>query len=224
MAINLKTTAGLCDNGVKLLVYGQSGAGKTKLIETLPNPVILSAEAGLLSITGEIPYLEISSMNELLEAYKWVSESEEAKQFDSVALDSISEIGEVVLNYEKKQTKDPRQAYGALSEQMGDIIRSFRDLSGKHVYFSAKMEKNTDETGKVFYYPSLPGNKTSQSLPYFFDEVLPLRVEKDQDGNTHRMLMCDSDGLWCAKDRSGKLAAWEEPNLSFIIEKIVARS
>jgi len=61
-------------------------------------------------------------------------------------------------------------------------------------------------------------------LPYFFDEVLALRVEKDAEGVTQRALMCDSDGLWLAKDRSGKLSPWEAPNLSDIIAKIGARS
>jgi hypothetical protein len=32
--------------------------------------------------------------------------------------------------------------------------------------------------------------------------------------------MCDSDGLWIAKDRSGKLSSWEAPDLSDIIAKI----
>lgn len=66
----------------------------------------------------------------------------------------------------------------------------------------------------------MPGNKTGQSLPYFFDEVLALRVEKDADGNAQRALMCDSDGLWAAKDRSGKLSNWEAPDLASIINKI----
>jgi GTPase SAR1 family protein len=44
MAISLKRTGGLAANGVKLLVYGQAGAGKTSLIKTLPHPVVLSAE------------------------------------------------------------------------------------------------------------------------------------------------------------------------------------
>lgn len=221
MAINIKSTKGLSANGVKILVYGISGAGKTRLNSTLPNPIILSAESGLLSLAEyDLPYIEIKSMDDLQEAYRWASESSEAKDFESIALDSISEIGEVVLNFEKKQTKDPRQAYGAMSEQMGDIIRSFRDLPDRHVYFSAKAEKQADEQGRILYYPSMPGNKVAQSIPYFFDEVLALRVEKDAEGNTQRALMTDSDGLWTAKDRSGKLDAWEAPDLGSIINKI----
>ena len=99
MAINLKRTGGLSANGVKLLVYGQAGAGKTTLTATLPQPIVLSAEGGLLSIQdADLPFIEINSMATLMEAYKWLTESAEAKDFKSVALDSISEIAEVVLN------------------------------------------------------------------------------------------------------------------------------
>ena len=221
MAINVKTTGSLSANGVKVLVYGQAGAGKTSLIKTLPSPIVLSAEGGLLSIQdADLPFIEISDMDTLREAYTWLTQSDEAKGFQSVALDSISEIAEVVLNAEKKATKDPRQAYGAMQEQMADIIRAFRDLPGRHVYMSAKLEKTQDEMGRVLYAPSMPGNKTGQALPYFFDEVLALRVEKDSENNTQRALMCDSDGLWLAKDRSGKLDAWEAPDLGAIIAKI----
>lgn len=223
MAISLKRTGALASNGVKFIVYGPSGAGKTTLIKTLPNPIILSAESGLLSIQdSNLPYIEIASMDDLMEAFTWASQSDEASQFDAIALDSISEIGEVVLNYEKKQTKDPRQAYGALSEQMTDIIRAFRDLPGKHVYFSAKLEKSQDEMGRLLYNPSMPGKSLTQALPYLFDEVLALRIERDADGAVQRALMCESDGLWLAKDRSGKLEAWEAPDLGAIISKMGA--
>jgi phage nucleotide-binding protein len=221
MAINLRSTKGLHANGVKLLVYGNAGAGKTSLIPTLPSPIVFSAEGGLLSIAdADVSFVEVSSYDTLMEAYKWVTESDEAKHFESIALDSISEIAEVVLNHEKKIAKDPRQAYGAMQEQMSDIIRAFRDIPNKHVYFTAKCEKATDETGRILYAPSMPGNKTGQQLPYFFDEVLALRVEKDQEGVAQRALMCDSDGIWQAKDRSGKLDTWEAPDLGAIIRKI----
>ena len=222
MAISLKRTRDLAKNGVKILVYGQAGSGKTSLIRTLPNPLVLSAEAGLLSIQdADLPYIEIKCVEDLREAYSYIM-SEEGAGFESIALDSISEIAEVILNAEKKIAKDPRQAYGAMQEQVSDLIRAFRDIPGKHVYMSAKLEKATDEMGRILYAPAMPGNKTGQQLPYFFDEVLALRVERDAEGNVQRALMCDSDGLWQAKDRSGKLTAWEAPDLGAIVEKINA--
>ena len=222
MAINLKSTKGLHANGVKCLVYGHAGSGKTSLIPTLPAPVALSAEGGLLSISGaDVPYIEIASMANLMEAYTWLTESAEAQAFESVALDSISEIAEVVLAEELKRNKDGRAAYGELNTVMAQMIRAFRDLPGRHVYFTAKCEKAQDETGRMLYSPMMPGKSLSQNLGYFFDLVMPLRVDKDAEGNTVRALMTDSDGLWQAKNRAaGRLDMWEAPDLGSIIRKI----
>jgi phage nucleotide-binding protein len=222
MAIKLKRTGtAAASSGVKMLVYGQSGAGKTSLIRTLPSPIILSAEGGLLSIQdADLPFIEISDMETLREVYNWLTLADEAKGFQSVALDSISEVAEVVLSHEMKKSKDGRAAYGEMNSTMQELIRAFRDLPGKHVYMSAKLEKNQDEMGRVMYAPSMPGKSLTQGLPYFFDDVLALRVERDAEGVTRRALMCDSDGLWLAKDRSGKLEAWEAPDLGAIIAKI----
>lgn len=220
VAINVKRTSSVHANGVKALVYGQAGAGKTTLAATMPNPIIISAEGGLLSIKdSDLPFIEVKSMEELEEAYAYVT-GEHGVEFESVVLDSISEIAEVVLSHERKKTKDPRQAYGEMQDQMARIIRSFRDINNKNVLMTAKLEKSQDEMGRMLYAPSMPGNKTGQALPYFFDLVLALRVEKDAEGITQRALMCDSDGLWSAKDRSGKLSAWEAPDMGEVVKKI----
>lgn len=225
MAINLKSTGSLSSNGVKMLVYGAAGSGKTTLIKGLPNPIVLSAEGGLLSIQDvDLPYIEIASMEDLREAFAWCKNSAEAAQFESVALDSISEVAEVVLHHELKKSKDGRAAYGEMNTTMAELIRAFRDLPGRHVLMTAKIEKSADEMGKMLYNPGMPGKSLTQGLPYFFDEVLALRVERDAEGVTQRALMCDGDGAWLAKDRSGKLSGWEAPDLGAIIDKIGGKS
>ena len=219
MAISVKRTSSLTAGGVKILCYGQAGAGKTTLIRTLPAPITLSAEGGLLALQGaDLPYIEIASMADLHEAYSWLG-SDEARGYESIAIDSISEIAEVCLIAEKRVAKDPRQAYGAMIDQMTEVIRAFRDLP-RHVYVSAKLDKSADELGKVAYAPSMPGAKLGQALPYFFDEVLALRVERSESGEPVRGLQTQGDGIWTAKDRSGRLDAWEPADLGGIIAKI----
>lgn len=214
MAIKLQSTKDVHTNGFKVLVYGDSGVGKTTLIKTLPKPVIISAESGLMSLKDmDIPYYEITSLNDLYEAYQACVDSD----FESIALDSISEIAEVVLSYEKKQTKDGRQAYGAMNDKLADLIRAFRDIKGKNVYMSAKLEKAQDEMGRVLYSPSMPGKTLTQNLPYYFDLVFALRAEKDEDGNIQRALQTDTDGLWRAKSRGLALEFWEPADLGRII-------
>lgn len=221
MAINLQSTNTVQNHGIKCLVYGAAGSGKTTLIPTLPNPVILSAESGLLSIKdSDLPFIQIKTMEDLKEAYTWLIQSDEAKQFESVALDSISEIAEVVLNDAKKKLKDGRAAYGELNDTMKELIRAFRDLPGKNVYFSAKLEKSQDETGRMLYSPAMPGSKLGQDLPYFFDFVMPLRIEKTPEGETFRTLMTQPDGLWQAKARGFALDAFEPADLGAIIAKV----
>ena len=221
MAIQIRSTESLAADGVKMLVYGQAGAGKTSLIPTLPSPIVLSAEGGLLSIAGaSVPFVEVQDMDTLKEAYAWLKESAEAKPYKSVCLDSISEVAEVVLAAELRKNKDGRAAYGEMNSTMAELIRAFRDLPGRQVYMSAKLEKSQDETGRMLYNPSMPGKSLTQQLPYFFDFVFPLRVERDAEGKTQRALMTDSDGLWLAKSRSHQLDAWEAPDIGEVIKKI----
>lgn len=225
MSISLKSTQTYVQSGVKILVYGQAGAGKTTLIKTAPKPIILSAEGGLLSLQdSDIPYIEIHNLDELSEALNFLTQSEEGRQFRTVALDSISEIAEVVLSASKIGLKDGRAAYGEMNDIMAKVIRSFRDLSNRHVYFSAKLDKTATDTGAMLYTPSMPGKTLTQQLPYFFDEVLALRVITDKDGAVQRALQCQSDPLWLAKDRSSRLSMWELADLGAVIEKISGRT
>lgn len=210
------------DNGIKILVHGPAGAGKTVLATTAGEPtLIISAEAGLLSIQDAPDYVkvtEVKSVDDVRHVYSYLSEGTD---FRWVVLDSISEIGEVVLATEKANTKDPRQAYGALIDEMGALIRAFRDLPGYNVVFTAKQERAKDEaTGMMLYGPAMPGAKLGPAMSYWFDCVFAYRVERDPEGNPERWLQTARDLQHEAKDRSGRLDPFERPNLAHIAAKI----
>lgn len=239
MALKWTTTAQEAGvHGVKMLVYADAGAGKTLLTATAPRPVLISAESGLLSlraqnilnvfgeqqhISYDIPTIVVSTIEDLNDAYDWCANSQEAQGFDTIALDSLTEIGEVVLAKSKAVAKDPRQAYGELIDKMTTLVKGFRDLSGKHVYMSAKQEYIKDEvTGISKYGPSMPGTKLGPSLPYLFDEVFYLGVGLDQNTKLpYRYIQTTKDLQYTAKDRSGALDAYESPDLTNIITKII---
>jgi hypothetical protein len=223
MAIQLTTTKQAAElHGVKILTYGGAGAGKTRLCATAPQPVIISAEAGLLSLRQyDIPVITVGSIDEVGEAYAMLA-GDEGKQFDSICLDSISEIAETCLTAEKASKPDPRQAYGEMADRMTQLVRAFRDLPEKHVYISAKQDRQKDDTtGGMLYGPATPGQKLASGLPYLFDEVFCLRVETDADGNPQRWLQTQPDQQFIAKDRSGALNQYEPPDLAAVINKII---
>ena len=224
MAIKIQSTKNSkTDNGIKILLFGNSGAGKTYLSSTLEGKtIILSAEAGLLSLQGfDIDAITINTFDELREAYDYLA-GEKGNEYDNIVLDSLSEIAEVVLENAKNTVKDGRMAYGEMAEKVVKIVKAFRDLQGKNVIMIAKLERAKDEiSGSMLYTPSFPGAKLAQHLPYLFDEVFALRVDK-QDDEIIRFIQTQPDNQWSAKDRSGKLDQFEEANLSNIITKIGA--
>lgn len=228
MALKRINTAQTANAGIKALVYGGAGAGKTYLVKTLPHDktFILSAEAGLLSLSDvSIDGAAINTFDDMTEAYRFLTSSEEARKYRWLAIDSISEIAEQVLSHEKAKSKDPRQAYGALIDTMTGLVRAFRDLPGRSIYMSAKLERVRDEaSGAMLYGPSMPGSKLGPAMPYFFDLVMAMRVHRDgETGIEERALQTARDAQYEAKDRSGKLDAWEAPNLGEIAEKILGK-
>lgn len=210
-------------HGVKILTFGRAGVGKTTLCATAPSPIILSAESGLLSLRQHsIPVILIRTVQDLVEVHRWCEQSAEANPFQTVCLDSITEIGEVVLSNAKLQVKDPRQAYGELIEKMTATIKGFRDLRNKHVYMAAKLELVKDDTtGISRYQPGMPGSKLGPALPYLFDEVFHLGIGKTTDGTEYRFLQTHPDMQYDAKDRSGALDPIEPPDLTHVINKIL---
>ena len=228
MAIKLTTTNKSATH-VKALCYGDAGSGKTVLCATAPNPVIISAESGLLSLSHlDIPVIEVKTLDDVTEAYKFLTESEDAKGFETICLDSITEIAEVMLSQYKKDDKDPRKSYGALADHMSQLVRTFRDIAGRHVYFSAKMTRIEDEhSGISTFRPSMPGKTLVNGLPFFFDEVMALRIgeETDNDGvvTKYRYLQTEPDTQYIAKDRSGMLDLIERPDLTHMFDKVLGR-
>lgn len=224
--------------GVKVLVYGGPGLGKTVLAATLgPGSLLISAESGVLSLKRQnlerlfgvnnpsinynMPIITVQTVEDFRDVHSWLLQSREAQQFHSIGLDSVSEIAEVILNNAKRQVKDPRQAYGELSEKMESLVRAYRDLPRRNVYMAAKMEPMKDElSGIVKYGPSMPGRKLGPGLPYFFDEVFRLGVNKTPQGESYRFLQTQPDIQYDAKDRSGALAPLEPPHLGQLFAKI----
>ena len=119
----------------------------------------------------------------------------------------------------KAGTKDGRQAYGILADQMWDTIRALRDIKGKQVFMTAKAEYIKDENGVTKWGPMMPGKTLTQGLPYFFDEVFHLGSYRGTAGE-FTALQTKVDMQFEAKDRSGALEFYEFPDLTNVLNKI----
>lgn len=225
MALNFSTTdKESASHGVKMLVYGRAGMGKTTLCGSAPSPLIISAEAGLLSLRRKkIPVLLVTSMQDVWDAYSYCATKGKAQGIRTVCLDSISEIVEKVLLAAKKKTSDGRAAYGDMATQSIELVKAFRDLSGFHVVVTAKEDTKIDPITNVGRAgPTAPGQQVGQALPYLFDEVFHAFKMQDNTGKEHHVLRTQASFNAEAKDRSGSLDEIEYPDISNIINKIMA--
>ena len=208
--------------GVKILVHGPPGAGKTRLCATtgdLEHTLIISAEGGLLSIKSwEIDMVEVHSIRDVYEVYEFLKKGDHPYRW--VCVDSISELAEVILQGEKLRNRDGRRAYGEMADTVFDLLRGFRNLPC-HVMMTAKQAREEHE-GQLLFVPMLPGRQLTQNIAYLFDEVFALRVEPGPQGQVVRVLQTGRNKSYEAKDRSGRLQMYEEADLSLIWAKIAA--
>jgi hypothetical protein len=193
---------------------------------TAPNPIIISAERGLLSLADkDVPVINVTTPDEFEEAYQLVLTS---KDYETICIDSISEVAEVMLSKYQGKYADGRKAYGELNIESMKLMRKFRDIFGKHVFMIAKELRITDDyTGITSFVPSLPGKTLVRENPYLFDEVFSMQIgETNKDGVTesYRFLQTQPSITHLAKDRSGKLNPIERPNLTMIVNKIMGKS
>lgn len=227
MPIKVTTTKQSADS-VNLIVYGDSGVGKTTLCSTAPRPIVISAERGLLSLADfDIPAIEVKSIAELDEAYDWCIANQD--KYDTICLDSITELCEICLAEQQAKYADGRKVYGELQSEMPLKIKKIRDIPKKHKLFIAQMDRFEDAySGISTFKPAMPGKFLVRKAPFWFDGVLALRIGemRKEDGSTeeYRYLQTQPDLQYHAKDRSGKLNKVERPNLKMIINKIMGKS
>lgn len=222
-------------NGIKVLISGPSGSGKTTLASTLEGKtLIISAESGLLSLKGKAKnavVYNISKTDEdavvpmekrmarLHEVYIYLKEVKH--DFDNVFLDSLTEMNDCLMALLKTKYVDPKETlkmYGENKEKMIALVKSFRDLPLNVIIISlSSVEK--DDVGRRFTTSDVVGS-VAQRLPAMFDEVFYLFVSADEKGKQHRKLQCHPTAEVVAKDRSGKLDMYEEPNLGNVFKKI----
>ena len=219
--IEIKNTKQVVDDfGLKILVHGPPGVGKTRLCVTtgdLEHTLIISAEGGLLSIKDwDVDVAQVRNVNDVYEVFEFLKRGEH--EYTWVCLDSISEIAEVILQGEKLRNRDGRRAYGEMADTVFDLLRGFRNLP-YHVVMTAKQGREEID-GRVLHAPMLPGRQLTLNIAYLFDEVFALRVETNQEGELVRVLQTGKSRSFEAKDRSGKLGMYEQANLEGIHRKI----
>lgn len=210
--------------GVKCLVYSDPGVGKTPVTDTAPRPVLCACEPGLRSMSASnTPTWEAYTPEKMKEFFDWLFGSHEAKGFDTVALDSVSQYAEIVLQKYIAVNKNLLKAYGEMSREVYPQLQALYFLQQKHVYMIAK--KTTFEDASVRRArPYFPGQDLNVRVPHLFDEILHMeKYLHIPDGKTYPVFRSMSPGgEVLVRDRSGKLLELETANLTHVFTKAMS--
>lgn len=210
-------------SGASILLYGQAGIGKTTALASLPKPIILSAEAGLLPLQGhDLSFAKIGSLDDVRKAFKWLSDPENSERFETLVIDSISEVCDMAYKDSKDRVGDEVvKLYPDMRSTVATLLRSFKTLP-MHFVCTCRETVKELRKGKQLA-PTVVGNKLADDLPHVFDLVLHYTIDSDNN----RVVYTNSKSGSVAKDRTGKLPSVISDTDGFlgkIIDKVAGGS
>lgn len=222
--------------GVKSIVHGAAGTGKTPILNTAPRPILLACEPGLGSMRNStVPTRRVNNADECDDFFKWWFNSKEARGFDTLGIDSASEMATQYLWRAERVMKDGRQIYGKLLDDlMGDpwddrkpaIWRRLFYMPQTHIYMICKQAyievegpMNTRVNRAV---PMFPGKALNVDVPHLYDLIMHLGDKMVPGNGMQRAFQTKGSNEVLARDRSGMLAEYEYPDLTAIFNKAMS--
>lgn len=203
--------------GAKCIIYGGAGTGKTPLISTAPRPVLLAVEPGLLSMkSSTVPTWVAPTKARIDEFMKWFEGSAEAKNFDTLAIDSISQMCNIALD--ESTSKHGLAQYGDMADYIMPYLKRLYYTKQKHLYLIAKEELTSDNKRR----PSFPGRFLPIEIPHLYDGIFRLaRVPIPNVGET-LAFQCNPSMDVTARNRTGTLSDFEPPNFNDLVKKMLS--
>jgi hypothetical protein len=207
---------------------------------------VVSLESGLAPLAdAKIPFVDATKnekgellsnsdrIKRLEEIYLWLMKPEQTKRYNTLFIDSLSEIAELFFDVSEKKFKaaalasgkgyDPRQTYGELYSDFPRFVKFYRDMPHYDVVFSClDNEREDKDTGINETMLLLPGRMRS-SIPGLLEHVFYLDKKVDSAGVAHRKLLTDSTAKIFAKNRTTSdvnLQKYEEADLGKLINKL----
>lgn len=233
--LKITKTGKLATRRIAMLVVGPAGVGKTSLIRTFPEPssqtLMISFEGGTACLDGtDFDVIESDNKNPIEfmeELYEALHTKEYKEKYKNIFIDSLTEMGQSILAQLKKdphygQSKNTLAMYGKYNDIMTMIIKGFRDMNDYNVVFTCLDSVEKDGLEKLESV-NIPGSSVKNAIRAWFDIVVFYKIYKDEDGTAHRKLITSPEESPLAKDRTSKLDAYEDADLSVIINKVLGK-
>lgn len=223
-----------------ILLHGDSKAGKSWLGNTAPSPrLILDAEGGNEFTPGKKVYWDplrysppvndgtwetcivyVNDYDTVLKVYDYLNQGEHP--FNSVILDSISEIQQRCVDSIAGVDQMRIQDWGTLLRKVSSLVRSFRDLRTHPTHpleaiVIIAMTRQVNGKWKPYVQGQL-----QTSMPYYVDVIGYLFIQRLDTGEIMRRLLVSPHDQFEAGERvGGRLGqVVDNPNVSVMLDTI----
>jgi hypothetical protein len=209
------------DKGWKILVYGDSGSGKTYFAGTFPDPLFLDLEDGmrsLLQLKRNIKrypkdpaqqVTEIGQVRSFLNLVKGIKPAD--APFKTIVVDSLNELQILVIEQSIKQNNvnriyddQPTQGdYGKLARDMQTLVRMFIKLPYNVIFIAGCKEREFPEDKLL---PLFMGKKTGPDVRRIIEQIgYCYTKQATKDAPVEHLIAFGDTPAFIAKDRTGKL-------------------
>tara|TARA_Y100000593_G_scaffold95131_1_gene200470 strand:- start:4369 stop:5166 length:798 start_codon:yes stop_codon:yes gene_type:complete len=220
---------------IKLLLWGDSGSGKTHTSATIASEknkvaIALSELQGKLAISNATEYALVQPIADVSDLYKFIRliKSGKLKEegVDCIVFDSLTEIQRLFAD-EIKGDSDTLQIkdYLLLHERMLKFLRYVRGLEYHVVCTALAVHKTNEQDGSLRVEPMFIGQKMCNMIAQFFNLVGYMdkaEITKDDVKKLRHRVILNSTSAYITKG-TPQLNAIEEPNLRMWVEKIASR-
>jgi hypothetical protein len=221
------------DPFLNILIYGESGVGKTTLAGSsddvpMMRPVLfIDMEGGTESLRSTYPdveFIRVTTWQEMQGVYSELASGKTG--INTVVLDSLTEIQKfnmynimtdlIVARPDLDPDVPGMREWGKNLEQMRRYVRNFRDLPMNTIFTALARVDKDQKTGLTTIRPSLSG-KMAEEVAAFLDIVAYYYIKQvgsDQEAEFLRLLLTRKTDQHVAKDRTGTLPfVVREPNM-----------
>lgn len=212
--MNIRNAKDMEKVGSTVLIYGESGMGKTTALGTLQGKtLIIDIEGGSSVLRGkDVDIVSVpQDLSGLKDLFTELSLNPTALGYKNICLDSATELQSfmlVNLGTISKLGVPSLQDYGTVTFKMREYMRKLRDLRehGINVVVTAlemylEIEHN-EEVTRTKAFPMMM-KKLAPEVCGMFDVVTRLCVSSKKDHEGERFLVLDGTDDYMAKNRYG---------------------
>lgn len=193
----------------KILIYGESGTGKTRLASTFPVPIFADIDHGMSSVTEKVDSVTISNFKELEVLYEFLRQGEHSYQ--TLVLDTLNEMQRIAMRATIEDFPMVRRAYNDLPgmTDYGKMLHDFIELTLSFISLPMRVvllaQVNSRQFDTDVLQPQLVGKNSSRDICRKVDVIG--YIFKSAEGDKRNPAISFDATDYVTKDRSNRLPA-----------------